>query len=47
MRELISLTEEERQRLQATVTNVCKRYARSADLKQCCTISCSNIDDRP
>jgi hypothetical protein len=32
---------------QATVTNVCKRYARSADWKQSCTIRCSNADGKP
>jgi len=32
---------------QATVTNVCKRYTRSADWKGYCTIRCSNADGRP
>ena len=31
---------------QATVANVCKRYARSADWKQSCTIRCSNFADK-
>ncbi len=32
---------------QATVTNVCKSYARSADWKRSCTIRCSNAGGKP
>ena len=32
---------------QATVTNVCKRYARSAGWRGCCTIRCNSVDERP